>query len=262
VSLQVRLEALAAAIGADIKDLIDPIEAGRGWFVPKPGATTLDSFGCTAVTATGTATAASQTITNKYTRLRRLEYLVTTAATTAVAGWRITSNHLLRGNSVGVGGFYSKQIWGPATGVATSTTRAFVGLASSTSAPTDVQPSTSLASCVGMGWDSADNNIQIMHSDSSAGCTKVDLGASFPVPTVDHTSVYQLEIWCSPNDTKYYWKVTDIVSGVTASGDTGVSTDIPTNTIYLTERGWMSVGGTSSVIGIALFGGYFKVEGW
>ena len=262
MSLQVRLEALAAAIGADIKALIDPAQAGWGWFIPCDGSNAITVLGSATPSSTGTLTAAVRAITSKFTRTRRIEYLVTTAATTAVAGWRIPANHLVRGNAAGIGGFYSKQVWGPATGVATATNRAFVGLSASTSAPTNVEPSTALVSCIGMGWGSADTNVQLMHSDSSAGSTLVDLGASFLVPTVDRSSMYQIEIWCAPNATSLDWKVTNLISGAVVSGNTGASTDIPANTAYLSERGWMSVGGTSSVIGIALFGGRFQAPSW
>ena len=66
--------------------------------------------------------------------------------------------------------------------MATTTNRAFFGLAAVTSAPTDVEPSTTV-NCVCMGWDAADTNIQIMTNDAAGICTKTDLGASFPVPT-------------------------------------------------------------------------------
>jgi hypothetical protein len=40
------------------------------------------------------------------------------------------------------------------------------------------------------------------------------------------------------------------VSGATASGT--ISTDMPSTSTLLAPRGWISVGGTSSVIGMAL----------
>jgi hypothetical protein len=263
-SLQSRLSDLITAIGADIKALQgslskDMIEDEQGWFLGKDGTGTVDSIGATVPTNTGTITGMVRAITNIYTRTRKVEFLVTVAATTAVAGWRIPAGHLLRGNAAGVGGFLSRQIWGPATGVSVATNRAFVGIAATTGAPTDVQPSTQI-SCIGMGWDSADVNIQIMHNDAAGTCTKVDLGASFPVPTADRTNMYEIEIWCAPNESKFNWRVTNLGTGAVASGDTGASTDIPANTAYLAERGWMSVGGTSSVIGIGMSGGYYETR--
>ena len=237
----------------------DPLSSGRGWVLPRPGTANVDVLGSVTPTATGTLTLAARAITNKHTRMRRVDYLVTTAATTAVAGWRIPNPHHVRGNAAGVGGFYSKQIWGPATGAATTTNRAFVGLTNSTGAPTDVEPST-LVNCIGMGWDSADTNVQIYYNDATGVATKVNLGSSFPVVTIDRTQLYKFEVWCSPNGSKLNWRVTDAITGASTSGGTGVSTDIPVNTLYLAERGWMSVGGTSSVIGVAFVGLHFHNE--
>lgn len=242
-------------IGVDWRD-VTLIDRHEGYAIPKDGAATVDTLGCVGPTATGTLTAAARAITSRQTRARRAEYLVTTPSTSAVAGWRVANQHLLRGNAANVGGFYSKQVWGPATGVATTTHRAFVGLAGQTSAPTDVDPST-LTVMIGMGYDAADTNMQIMYRNAGT-VVKVDLGANFPVPSADRTSWYSIEIWCDANESKFNWRVIDLSSGATSSGDTGASTQIPPNTTFLTERGWMSVGGTSSVIGIALGGLFFE----
>jgi len=122
-----------------------------------------------------------------------------------------------------------------------------VGLANSTVAPTDVQPST-LVSMVGMGWDAADTNIQIMCNDNAGTATKIDLGSNFPVPTVDRSNAYDLRLLVLPNSTNIYYKVVNIVNDAVASGL--LTTNVPGAGSLLGPRGWMSVGGTSSVIGI------------
>lgn len=50
--------------------------------------------------------------------------------------------------------------------------------------PTDVDPSTSIQH-VGIGWDSADANVQIMFNDGTGSSSKIDLGSSWPVPVTD-----------------------------------------------------------------------------
>lgn len=233
------------------------LKKGKFWAFPKWG-NTLDVVGMPALSATGTFTAATIALTNKHQRMRRMDALVTVAAATAVAGYRTTVNFLTRGNAANIGGFYIAQYWGPATGAATATTRAFCGVSNSVAAPTDVEPSAAAnINQVGMGWDAADTNVQIMHNDNTAAVSvKIDLGASFPVPTVDRTTIYKCEIWCAANENKFNYRVTNLVTGNTVRGDTGVSTRIPANTLFLSPRCWMSVGGTSSVIGIATFGIY------
>jgi hypothetical protein len=250
---------LPAFVGpAGLDSSLQPLLARNkiGWVNPNGNGTVLGVMGL-ALTATGTATAANVATTNIHTWMRRLDYLVTTAATTAVAGWRSAAAQFGTGNGAGLGGFFVVTRWGPATGVATSTTRCFVGMTNSTAAPTDVEPST-LVNCVGMGWDAADTNLQMFHNDASGTCTKIDLGASFPVPTADRTKAYDLALFCAPNSTTIYYQVTDLGTGAVASGS--ITTNIPSNTTLLAPRGWMSVGGTSSVIGIALMSLYTETD--
>lgn len=220
--------------------------------------TTITAVGDAALTATGTATAANIATTNKHTYMRRLEYLVTTAATTAVAGFRAAAAKWgIGGTGATDGGFHMICRWGPATGVATATNRAFVGMASSTAAPTDVEPS-SITNIFGMGWDAADTNIQIMHRGAGA-VTKIDLGASFPVPTADRTKAYEIALFSPPGTTQSVsYEVTDLATGAVATGT--ISTNLPTTATFLAPRGWMSVGGTSSVIGIALMNLYIETD--
>jgi hypothetical protein len=229
------------------------------WWVAAGNSTTITATGSAALTVTGTATAVTVATTNIYTMMRKLEHLVTVAATTAVAGFRSgVTQHRIGTPSAGIpGGFFFVCRWGPATGVATTTNRAFVGMGNSTAAPTDVEPS-SITNIVGMGWDAADTNIQIMYRGAGA-VTKVDLGASFPVPTADRTKKYELVLF-SPNNTTQSvgYRVTDLGTGAQTSGT--ITTNLPTNTTLLAPRGWMSVGGTSSVIGIALTSLYIETD--
>jgi len=224
------------------------------WVRPIVGTAAPSTFGLGA-TATGTQTAATWAITNQHQSSQRNEYLVTVASTSAVAGVRAGTINCWIGSAAGLGGFLFNARWGPATGVATATARAFFGLRAATGAPTDVQPS-SLVSMIGMGWDAADTNIQMMHNDSAGTATKIDLGASFPVPSADRTAVYEITIGCLPNASSVDYLVTDVTSGATASGT--ISTDLPANTAGLGYLGYCSVGGTSSVIGLALMRVYLE----
>ena len=183
---------------------------------------------------------------------------MTAASTTAAAGFRGAANQWTVGAATaGDGGFLSIMRWGPATGVSTATTRAFCGMRQ-TAAPTDVEPST-LVNMVGMGWDAADTNIQIMQNDAAGTATKIDLGASFPVPTVDRTSVYEVALFSPPGTTQSVgYRVTDLVSGAETSGV--ITTDLPTNTTLISPVAQMTVGGTSSVIGVKIFSHYIETD--
>jgi hypothetical protein len=202
------------------------------------------------VTATGTATLFTPAPTSIASQQLRVDYLVTTAAATAVAGFRGSNGMgIWRGNGAGLGGFRFRCRWTNATGAATATNRCFVGLRNSTGAPTDVEPST-LLNMIGMGWDAADANIQLMSNDGAGVATKTDLGASFAVPATDRSAVYEIELVALPNDTVITYKITNVVNGAVATGT--VSADLPASNGFLAPLGYMSVGGTSSVIGIGL----------
>jgi hypothetical protein len=221
--------------------------------------TTITNVGTATLTATGTATAANVATTNIYTRMRLLEYLVTTAATTAVAGFTQPAAQYTLGGSSAFAGFHLVVRFGPSTGVTTGTRRLFVGMTNSTSAPTDVNPST-LVNMVGVGYDAADTNMQIMHNDASGTATKIDLGASFPRPAADRSKMYELVLFSPPNGgSEINYSVTDLGTGAIASG-TIISADVPAVTTLLAARGYSSVGGTSSVTGIALSSLYIETD--
>lgn len=200
------------------------------------------------VTAGGTATAENITNTSVWGSIRARSWRITTAAPNAIASLRANAlQWTVGGNAAGRGGFFLSWIWGPATGVATTTNRALVGMRSSVAAPTDVEPS-SLLNFVGMGWDAADTNVQMMHNDGSGTATKIDLGANFPVPTADTTQVYELYLFSPPGTTQSVgYEVRNVNTAAVATGT--ITTDLPSTTTLLAPVGSLSAGGTSSVIG-------------
>ncbi len=215
---------------------------------PVPGSATVTAVGC-ALSSTGTATSIAPASTNIVTQQNKVEYLVGTASATAVAGFRLNTLAVWRGNGAGLGGFRYRCRWGNATGATVATTRAFVGLMNSTAAPTDVEPSTLLNS-IGMGWNAADANIQVMTNGASGAANKTDLGVGFPVPATDRSAVYDIELTCDSNASACAYRIVNVVTGAVAQGSLAVN--LPVNTAMLAPRGWTSVGGTSSVIGFAL----------
>jgi hypothetical protein len=214
------------------------------------GGTALSGLGCT-LTATGTATAPTMATTNLHQSMSRLDFLVTVAAATAVAGYRGQGQRFHRGNAAGRGGFYHVHRAGPATGVTVATRRCFFGLRGANAAPTDVQPST-LLDILGVGYDAADANWFVMHNDGTGAATKVDTGIARP--SADRTSVVELSLYTPPNGSSVFVTVTDLVGGTVFNAT--LTTDLPANTVFLNEFGFASVGGTSSVVGLALFGCY------
>lgn len=208
---------------------------------------TLHQFGIS-VLPVGTAVLAAPATTNVFTAQRRLAYRASASATAVAGFYHGNSNWLWRGNAANLGGFDCAIRWGAGEGMTNTSCRAFVGVSGVAGTPTDVEPST-LLNIVGMGWDSADTNIQIMHNDGSGTATKVDLGASFPVPTVDSTKVYEIEVSCAANGSSINYRVKDMGTGDETSGS--ITTDLPSNTTMMAPRGYVSAGGVSTQMSIA-----------
>lgn len=123
-------------------------------------------------------------------------------------------------------------------------------------APTDANPSAQTA-CLGVGWDAGDTKLSFMANDASGTCVKTDLGTDFPRPSADRTDAHRIEIWCAAGASSFSWRVTNLTSSAVATGT--ASSDIPGTGTYLASNGWMSVGGTSSVIGLAFMGQYAEL---
>lgn len=210
------------------------------------GTTSLTTIAASTPTTAGTATNGNIALTSKVQSINAVEFLVTTAATTAVASFRYTAPQWVRGNTVG-GGFFFHMRCAPATGASNTSMRYFMGMRQATAAPTDVEPSTTVH-CIGFGWDSADANCQIFTNDGTGTATKTDLGASWPVPVTDRAAMYDLFIFAPPNNSNVYVTVIDLADGKAYSNS--FSADIPPQTTYLTPTSYASVGGVSSVVGI------------
>jgi hypothetical protein len=228
-------------------------------WTPSSNSTTATLDGFPTVAAQGTATAFSWAATSRRTRMAMIEYLNGTASTTAIAGLRTSvARWTVGAATAGDGGFHLLCTWGTATGIAatSATHRGFCGLRTGT--PADANPS-SLASIVGMGWDSADANLQFMHNDGSGTATKIDLGTGFPRPTADRGDVYELALFSPPGTTQMVgYRVRNLMTGAAASGV--VTTNLPAATLGL---GWgchVSAGGTSSIIGAAVMGVYVETD--
>jgi hypothetical protein len=229
-----------------------------GWFNPPGNATTVHVLGLVA-TATGTATSANVATTNIHTAMRRLEYAVTTAATSAVAGLRSAALQQHIGDSgTPFGGFTFITRFGPSRGVASNATRRFwAGLTSITAAPTDVNPSTWATNGIGVGADSTDDNFHIMHRTGTGTMVKVDTG--IPKAYADNTEMFDLAIFTAPTGSPSVGiQFTRLSDGLTFSHT--ITTSLPAVTQLLTWQMWNSVGGTSSVVGLSVASIYIETD--
>jgi hypothetical protein len=147
---------------------------------------------------------------------------------------------------------------GVCAGANIATHRFFMGLRDS-AAPTDATPPGNFTSMVGIGYDSADTQVQFMHNDASGVATKIPLGASFPKPTVASADAYRLRLSSPPGPTQSVnYEVLNLANGAVATGT--VTTDLPATNFFMAPVIFASVGGTSSVVGVMVGPVMFQTE--
>ena len=232
---------------------LQPHVARNRWSLWSPivASATISAIGSAALTAVGTATASpAWASTNVHTRGNRLDYLVTTAATSAIAGYREATARWR-----GTDGYHHIFRVSPATGGTVATRRFFCGMAASVAAQTDVQPSSQL-SIVGVGYDAADTTWQVMFNDGTGTATKVN--TAITRPSTDRPGIYSVMIFVPPGGASASVTITDEGAGTTYS--TSSTTDLIVATTAVAARAYHSVGGTSSIVGLSLFGGYIESD--
>jgi hypothetical protein len=235
-----------------------PALGTTAWWAAVGNDTTATAMGIV-VTGTGTATAASVALTNVHTATKRLEYAVTPASTSAVAGLRQdTAQYALGDPANRYGGFHFSTTFGLSRGSdAGASRRMFAGMTSITAAPTDVEPSTWAADAIGVGADAADANWQIMHCVSTNAMTKVDTGLA--KNDADAMQMYTLNILAQPQGGQSVTvRLTRLSDGVYS--ERILTTNLPAVTQLLAWQLYASVGGVSSVIGVAVSNVYIKTQ--
>jgi hypothetical protein len=209
------------------------------------GSTTILADGIIAPTVTGTATARTLATTNFATTQRRIGS-VSAATAAALCGFRSAAFVAVRGNAANIGGF--KTICQFQCADTVTATRQFVGLSSSTAAPTNVEPST-LTNVIGIGHGAADTNLKLFASGATAQAP-IDLGANFPINTT--TDVYRLTLSCAPNDTQITWRVARLNTAFSATGSITAAAALPANTQALAWQMWRTNNATAVAVALDL----------
>jgi hypothetical protein len=204
-------------------------------------------------TVVGTAAAGTLATTNMRTSTRRTQ--VTSAATANSASeFRAAVNMFWRGNAAGLGGFFTVQRF--AVNSTVTNQRVFVGLMGATTATSASAAPSSLTNIIGVGWDSADTSLQIMHNDASGTATKVSLGATFP--SNNNTIVYELVLFAPSNGSSVGYRLKRLDTDQDTSGS--ITTDLPANTTFLTHHEYMNNGGTASAVILDVISVYLESD--
>lgn len=234
---------------------LQPAIFSNGIAIASPGSSTaLSYFGMGAFTAVGTVShpvIASATLREQTRRAN-----VNSAATANSASeLRYAISQCLRGGSSNIGGFFSVFRWAIPSGV--SGQRQAVGLFNTTSAIATTQDPAALTNCIFAGNAAADTNLQLMYNDGSGTCTKIDLGANFAL-AASTNSVYELVLFCKPNDTVVDYRVTRLDTGNTVSGQ--LSTDLPASSTLLCPHFYINNNAVASAVQIDVIRYYLETD--
>jgi hypothetical protein len=165
------------------------------------------------------------------------------------------------GDGSGNGGFYKICRFGISDAAAVSGARMFCGVSSSTSAPTNVEPST-LTNSIGMGHGASDTTMHIYYGGSAAQ-TPIDLGSNFPSNTRS-TDAYELALFAPSNSNNtVYYEVTRINTGNVATGTlTGTAgTALPASTTLLSyQRIWRANNATALAVAYDIMSDYIETD--
>lgn len=229
-----------------------------GTAIAVANATAYTLSGLVSLTNLGNTTA-GVTTTSMFTRAVRVNYTSSATAGSLTYFTQSTAAFTLgSATTPAYGGFYYVHRFGIADTVASP--RTFVGITSSVSAPTNVEPST-LTNCIGVGQGASNTNLFVYYGGSAAQ-TPIDLGASFPTNT-SSTDWYELTLFAPPtsNNTVYY-QVVRLNTGNVASGTlTGTAgTVLPSNTTLLSLRAWRTNNATAAAVTLGLGNIYIETD--
>jgi hypothetical protein len=230
------------------------------WNPPGNATTAPGIFGYTTATVLTAATRSVAT-TNLFTRMRRVGYASASTAG-SLAYHYVPVAQVTVGDGSGNGGFYKICRFGISdTTSAVAAARMFCGVSSSVATPTNVDPAT-LTNSIGIGAGAAQTTMHLYYGGSAAQ-TPIDLGANFPVNSVN-TDVYELVLFApsSSNNTVYY-EVTRVNTGNVATGTlTGTAgTALPASSTLLSfHRLWRTNNTTAAVVAFDLMSDYVETD--
>ncbi|HSX35790.1 MAG TPA: hypothetical protein VLH84_02540 [Patescibacteria group bacterium] len=177
-------------------------------------------------------------------QIHRTRYANIVTTTNQVLGPKVNTtseNDFWTGNAAGLGGFFFNtrfvvDLWPAAT------VRLFAGLSSSTTAV--VASDTVAGDVVGLWHDTTDAATTFnLVTRNNTTTTKTAITVSNAIAA---GNAYDFYMFCKPNDTTIFYRLDDLVNGVTYEGST--STTLPRNTIFMGPQVEMSNGTANTTV--------------
>ena len=262
---------MATAVGPSGMDYVLQPSIWRqkigSWSPPGNGATGPGVFGMTAWTAVGTATARTVATTNLLTRMRRLGYVAAAATAGTLVSLRTAAAQFTTGTGAGLGGFFASFRFAASDAAAVAGVRQFVGMSATTTAPTNVEPST-LLNAIGVAQLSTDSTQMYLVYGGSAAQAAIPLGTGFPpyVGTVGITTgvPYDFMVWCPPNSNGVVnWQLDRIDTGTSIGGTITPGTpgtQTPANTTLMNPVLWRCNNATALACAFDLINFYIETD--
>lgn len=245
---------MLAMIGpSGLDTALQPILARNkvGWWNPLGNGATVTSIGLLGPTTLGATATRNVVTTSILTSVRRVGY-VSTAIAGTLAGFRHGSAQLFRGLT-DRGGFHIILRFAVSDAALVAASRTFIGMHSSISAPTNVQPS-SLTNIIGVGEDDGDANWHVMHNDGAGTATRIDTGIA-----INATSFLELAIFSPPSAATLTIQLINLSTGATFS--TSPVADLPaTNTLLNAVNAWRTNNATASIVALDLASLYVETD--
>jgi hypothetical protein len=180
----------------------------------------------------------------------------TGAITNTSAGAYSTFNHCTRGSASGRGGFNVELRWTiEVSETNNANMRSFFGLYdTSVGAPSASSDPSAIVNMIGVGCDSGESVLTLMHNDASGTATKTTI-TSDDSPTVSFSSkgiatIYELKLWCAANASSISYTLTDVVNSHSTTGS--ISSDLPASTAFLGWIMWINTGATATSVALGL----------
>lgn len=211
-----------------------------------PGGSSLVHNGLSSVGEGASGGVSSTDTAPPVSSLVRMVFQTSSTAGTS-GGFRYTAPYLYRGSDASSGGFYWRCVWVPADAAPVAQRRCFVGLIEATGVFSNVNPSTK-TNVFGVGADSGDADLSIIHNDASGTATKVALTG---FDQDDTSAIYDALLWCDPGDSALRYKVVRYKAGGAPTTIEGsVSSEIPAANTLLTHYVWVNNGSTAAVAAV------------
>lgn len=233
---------------ANTKALVDGLASiltmiGKEFSMTMPGSTAFNGLGNYIFNVAGTADniAPDFSSSNKFLQTIRRRYTSAGTAGSSVQFGDTSFRKLAIGYN-----YTSIFIFGNEDASTVANARCFHGYSSTTTIG-NINPST-LTNCFGVGADTGDTNLQIIHNDTTGTATKIDLGSSFPANTIsDDFYFIRFDLQTNGNVIVY---VKNLKTG--AESTNTITTDLPVSTLGLFANSWRNNGTTASAVRLSL----------